>query len=113
MQSPSISLVKDISEEELRTFLFKNPKTIVKYHSHSNLYADHIAQIYNELSGHQKYREISFLRINAHENPVALNVVKLKNAPFLLTYHNGLLIDCSNVKSGEEVVNLLDKLVLN
>ncbi len=66
---------------------------------------------YRKISEESAFKNVSFLRMNAKENPVSSREVRLKGTPFFATYHNGLLADCGIAATETELREMLHSLL--
>src|SRR6478736_610040 len=102
--------VHDTNDAELRTLIFDYKKVIVKFTKEQCTVCERMAHIFSQLSNNPEYQNILFLRMDAAENPVSSQEVKLSGTPFFATYHKGMLPQCSLVSDKEGLVIMLNAL---
>lgn len=105
--------VHDTNDAELRTLIFDFRRVIVKFTKEQCTVCQRMAHIFSHLSNTPEYQNILFLRMDAKENPVSSQEVKLSGTPFFATYLNGLLNQCSLVSDKEALVTMLNALEEN
>lgn len=99
------------SDAELRSIIFEKEKVLVKFIDEDCAVCKKLAPSIEKFSNAPQYQEVTFLRLDASENPVSSKEVKLSGTPFFATYHKGTLKDCGLLSSEAEVQVLLDNLV--
>ena len=102
--------VKQATDSELRTLIHANEKVVVKFTKEQCTICERMARVYSQLSDSPTYQEITFLRMDAKENPVSSKEVNVSGTPFFATYLNGTLNQCSLVSDKEALVEMLDAL---
>ncbi|MFT2011239.1 thioredoxin family protein [Pontibacter sp. 13R65] len=101
----------DATDEDLRQLIFEHNYVIVKYLNEACEYCKLLAPPFEKFSRDGKYSKITFLRVDASENPVARAEVGGKDMPFFNIYKKGFLLDCGCIKTEEGVKELLNKLL--
>ncbi len=104
-------MVTESNDNELRKIIFERSKVIVKFTAKDCPVCKALEPKYRKISEEPVYQEISFLRMDAKENPVSSREVKLKGTPFFATYHNGTLTDCGIAATEEELREMLRRLL--
>ena len=99
------------SEEELRNLSYEKPYLAVKYHNDSIPFCQLLYEEYSELSEDEKYKDITFVRINADENRIAQQLIEKDVYSFMSIYKNGLLIESKTISDVEDIKVVLDKLL--
>ncbi len=102
--------VRDTNDAELRTLIYDHAKVIVKFTKEQCVVCERMARIFTQLSDSGEYQEITFLKMDANENPVSSQEVKMTGTPFFATYHNGMLTQCSLLSDKETLVEMLSEL---
>lgn len=105
-------MVKESNDNELRRVIFERDKVIVKFTDKDCPVCKVMRPKYNMLSDEPAFKDIYFMRMSAHENPVSSQEVKLTGTPFFATYHKGMLIDCGILSTEEGLREMLQKLLL-
>ena len=103
--------IKTSSDAELRSIIFEKERVIVKFIDDECAICKQLAPSLERFSDDPKYQGITFLRMEASENPVSSKEVKLTGTPFFATYYNGTLKNCGLYSSESEVKELLDSLL--
>lgn len=92
--------------------LQRHPNVVIKYHSEIACpVCVTLLPVYIRLSQKAEYSEITFVRMDADENPVAQKLIKDNKLPFLAVYKGGLLVECGTVKSGKEIEDMINNLL--
>lgn len=104
-------MVTESNDDELRKLIFERNKVIVKFTDKDCPVCKLMEPKYRKISEEPVYQEISFLRMDAKENPVSSREVRMKGTPFFATYHNGTLADCGIAATEEELREMLQKLL--
>lgn len=104
-------MVKESNDEELRRVIFEREKVIVKFTDVECPVCKVMRPKYNMMSDEPAFRDVYFMRMSAHENPVSSQEVKLTGTPFFAIYHKGMLIDCGILSTEGEVREMLQKLL--
>ena len=99
--------IRDTNDAELRTLIFDHRKVIVKFTKEQCTICERMARIFSQLADNPEYQEITFLRMDAKENPVSSQEVHLTGTPFFATYLNGLLTQCSLLSDKEALMEML------
>ena len=102
--------IRDTNDAELRTLIFDHQKVIVKFTIEQCVICERMARIYSQLSDNSEYREITFLRMDATENPVSSKEVNMTGTPFFATYLNGMLNQCSLLSDKAALIEMLGAL---
>ncbi|QHL88512.1 thioredoxin [Nibribacter ruber] len=100
------------SDAELRSIIFEKERVIVKFTDENCNVCKQLAPSMEKFSDDPKYQGITFLRMEASENPVSSKEVKLTGTPFFATYFNGTLKNCGLLSTEHEVKELLDSLLV-
>ncbi|MBA9079364.1 MULTISPECIES: thioredoxin family protein [Rufibacter] len=103
--------IQTSSDAELRSIIFAKERVIVKFIDENCTICKKLAPSVEKFSDDPKYQDITFLKMDASENPVSSKEVKLSGTPFFATYFKGTLKDCGLLSSEREVQALLDTLV--
>lgn len=103
--------IKQASDQDLRQGLYGDALVIVKYITEDCIICSQLENVYSRLSDDEKYKAVTFLRIDANQNPVAHREVGQKKMPFISIYRNALLLECATVGDEAGIKNLLNKLI--
>ena len=102
--------IRDTNDAELRTLIYDHKKVIVKFTKEQCTICERMARIFSKLSDSPTYQEITFLRMDAKENPVSSKEVNVSGTPFFATYLNGMLTQCSLLSDKEALMEMLGAL---
>lgn len=98
------------NDDHLRRLIFEKEKVIVKFVDETCPVCKQLAPSFTNFSSDPAYNDITFVRMNASENPVSSQEVRLTGTPFFATYRKGTLKECGVVSTEEEIKALLDSL---
>ncbi|CAN5918440.1 hypothetical protein BH24BAC1_BH24BAC1_07250 [soil metagenome] len=101
----------EATDNELRVLIFEHPRVIVKFVSEDCPVCEELSPYYRSCAQSPKYAEITFILMNAAENPVSSKEVALTGTPFFAAYRKGVLIFCSLISTEEGVESVLRKLL--
>lgn len=90
--------------------LKKHEKVIVKYYADWCGSCKLFAPKFRRIAGEDKFKEYTFLDINAEKNPEARKAGNVKNLPTFAIFKNGTLIESLSTNKEEAVLELLEKL---
>ena len=104
--------VRETSDENLIIELLLNERVILKYQTDScGKICEDLKEIFIATSSDKDYKDITFLRINADNNPIARKHIEKRKQPIMNIYLKGMLLECRTVGTKEKMQELLDKLV--
>jgi thiol-disulfide isomerase/thioredoxin len=98
------------TDQDFKTNLESNDKVVVKYFANWCGSCKLFAPKYRRLSDDDRFNGITFLDVNAEENPEARKMAGVSNLPFFAVFHNGELVDGAATNKEDKVVELLEKL---
>jgi hypothetical protein len=98
------------TDEDLRHLIYDNQYVSVKYHNDQFRICQELFPQYLRLSEDEKYKKITFVRVNADENLIAKKIIEKDVYSFMAIYKKGLLIESQTISSVEEIEHMLDKL---
>ena len=97
------------SNDDLRNFVYEKQYVIVMFETESNCpVCDQLIPVFARLS--EDYKNITFVSMNADDNPVAKKLIINDKQPFIGVYKEGLLVACSLVSSESDLTSMLNKL---
>ncbi len=99
-----------INDSDFETRIKDSEKVVVKYFADWCGSCKLFAPKYKRLSGDAQYDGITFLDVNAEENPIARKKVGVTNLPYFAIFKNGDLIDAVSSSKEEALTELLQKL---
>ncbi|WP_439882529.1 thioredoxin family protein [Pontibacter sp. MBLB2868] len=106
MRSPQIATDKD-----LRFLTYKYDYVIAEFVSDECPVCHEMTPVFEKMANAPSYKDVLFLIIDADENPVSSNQVKLTGTPFVATYKKSTLRNCRLIKDEDELRFILDQLI--
>jgi thioredoxin 1 len=98
------------TDSDFNQALSQNQDVIVKYFASWCGSCRLFAPKYKRLSEEESFKNISFLEVDAEENPKARKIAGVDNLPFFAVFKNGKLIEGGSAAKEEFVRALLEKL---
>lgn len=98
------------TDQDFKTNLESNDKVVVKYFANWCGSCKLFAPKYRRLSDDDRFNGITFLDVNAEENPEARKMAGVSNLPFFAVFQKGELVDGAATNKEDKVVELLEKL---
>jgi len=83
--------VTKITDAEFEETLQKNPKVVVKFYADWCGSCKLLGPKFRRLSEEEGLNEVTFLDVNAEENPEIRQKVGVNNLPYIATFKNGEL----------------------
>ena len=105
--------VTKVSDSEFVKELSAHPKVVVKYYADWCGSCKLFAPKFRRLSDDPKFEGITFLDVNAEENPEARGLAGVSNLPFFALFENGVLKETVSASKEEAVAAFIDKLNQN
>ncbi|MCC9136520.1 thioredoxin family protein [Pontibacter silvestris] len=103
--------ILESNDNELRRLIFEKDRVIVKFIDEDCPVCRALAPTFQNFASNPDYQNITFVRMNAKENPVSSKEVKMSGTPFFAIYRNGTLKDCGIVSTEDGLRDLLQKLL--
>ena len=66
---------------------------------------------FKRLSNDERFDGITFLDVNAEENPEARKMAGVNNLPFFAVFQNGELVDAQDTAKEDKVVEMIQKIL--
>ena len=89
--------------------LSNNEVVVVKYFANWCGSCKLFAPKFNRVSNEEQYSNITFLDVNAEENPQARKAAQVDNLPYLAVFKNGKLVEGSASSKEEYLRKLIEK----
>ncbi|MGZ5245300.1 MAG: thioredoxin family protein [Bacteroidia bacterium] len=97
------------SNDDLRKFVYDKQYVIVKFHTEEDCpVCVQMMPVFERLSN--EYQNITFVRMNADDNPIAKKLINKEKTPFIGIYKEGLLVECGLVSTENALVTMLNRL---
>ena len=85
-------------------------KVMVKYYADWCGTCRLFAPKFNRLAADERFKDITFLDVNAEQNPEARKIAGVDNLPFFAIFRNGQLVEATTSAKEEKVLEMLEKL---
>ncbi|MEN7547963.1 thioredoxin family protein [Rapidithrix thailandica] len=102
--------VEIATDSTFNQFLEKNDKVVVKYFANWCGSCRLFKPKFKRLSNDERFEGVTFLDVNAEENPEARKKAGVNNLPFFAVFKNGVLVEGVPTSKEDAVVELLGKL---
>lgn len=102
--------ITKVTDTEFSSIIKNDKKVIVKYYADWCGSCRLFAPKFNRLSNDERFNDITFLDVNAEQNPEARKAAGVSNLPFFAVFKNGELIEGATTSKEEYVVEMLQKL---
>jgi thiol-disulfide isomerase/thioredoxin len=104
-------MVVKVNDIEFAAKLVSEEKLIVKFYADWCGSCRLFAPKFTKLSNNEAYAGITFLDMNAEENPEARKLAGVNNLPFFATFKNGQLVKADNTSKEENVDAMIKELL--
>ncbi|GHA66286.1 thioredoxin family protein [Pontibacter akesuensis] len=102
--------ITESNDNDLRRLIFEKEKVVVKFVEEACPVCKTLAPAFARFSADPTFSDITFVRMNASENPVSSKEVKMTGTPFFAIYRNGTLVDCGIISTEAGLEELLLRL---
>ena len=102
--------VEVLNDQSFQEKLAASPSVVVKYYADWCGSCRLFAPKFRRLSENEAYNNISFVDINAEENPEARKMAGVTNLPFFAIYKDSKMVEGAATNKEDIVLELLDKL---
>lgn len=102
--------VEVLNDQNFVAHLESKERVVVKYFANWCGSCKLFAPKFRRLSDSEEYANISFVDVNAEENPEARKLAGVSNLPFFAVFKNGELIEGVATSNEDKVKELLGKL---
>lgn len=99
-----------LTDNEFPQTLADNERVVVKYFADWCGSCKLFAPKYRRLSDDERFTDVTFVDINAEENPEARKLANVDNLPFFATFRNGQLVEGGATAKEDVVVSMLERL---
>src|SRR5688500_11798450 len=89
------------TDDDLRKITFEYPYVCVKYHNDNFPICKELYPVYQKITQDKKYKNITFVRVDADENPIAKKLIQKDVYSFMAIYKKGLLLESRTIASGK------------
>ncbi|MEQ9303427.1 MAG: thioredoxin family protein [Marinoscillum sp.] len=98
------------TDNDFKEKLGNNDKVVVKYFADWCGNCRLFSPKFKRLSNEDKYSQVTFLDVNAEQNPEARKAGGVTNLPYFAIFKNGAFVEGFAGSKEEAVVDLIDKL---
>jgi thiol-disulfide isomerase/thioredoxin len=102
--------VQKVNDQEFKEQISNQSKVVVKFMADWCGNCKLFAPKYKRVSNEEENSNISFLEVNAEQNPEARKAAGVDNLPFLAVFKNGELLEGSASSKEDYLRSLLEKL---
>lgn len=102
--------VQILTDPEFTKTLGETERVVVKYYADWCGSCKLFAPKYRRLSDDERFAGVTFVDINAEENPEARKLANVDNLPFFATFRNGQLVEGMATAKEDVVVGMLERL---
>lgn len=102
--------VKLVTDEEFKEQISLNNKVVVKYYADWCGSCKLFAPKYKRISNDPQFEDMSFLDVNAEQNPEARKLAGVTNLPYFAIFKDGTLMETVASSKEEAVLELINKL---
>lgn len=110
MTTTILRQVVDTTDAHLRRFTHEYPKVFAKFTADHCARCTELAPCFARFADDPTNKNILFVRLRADENPVAQQLVLKRDAPFLVSYCQGRLLECDVLTTEAEIMAQLARL---
>jgi thioredoxin 1 len=103
-------MVKTITDIDFENEIKGSDKVVIKYFADWCGTCRLISPKFKKLSETDPYTGISFIEVNAEQNPIARKWANVNNLPFFAVVQNGELVEAASSGKEERVIELLSKI---
>ncbi|MDC0579511.1 thioredoxin family protein [Bacteroidia bacterium] len=103
--------VEESKDQDFNNQLVNHDKIVVKYYANWCGTCKLFSPKYKRLSNDERYANITFLDVNAEENPIARRLGGVDNLPFFAVFKDGNLVEGVATSKEEKLVEMLDSIL--
>lgn len=98
------------NDTNINDLLTANNKVVIKYYADWCGSCKLFAPKYKRLSDDERFNKLTFLDVNAEQNPEARKLAEVNNLPYFAVFSEGLLVEGSATSKEDNVVSMLEKI---
>lgn len=98
------------TDEDFKSTLAENDKVVVKYYADWCGSCRLFAPKFRRLSDDERFKEVTFLDVNAEKSPEARKLAGVTNLPFFATFKGGELMKGVATSKEDAVVEMINEL---
>lgn len=102
--------VINANDESFKDILLSKEKIIVKFYASWCGSCRLIAPKFKNLAANEAYNDVTFVEVDAENNPQLRALAKVNNLPFFATFKDKKLIDATTSSKIDEVEKLVENL---
>jgi len=97
-------------DSDFKSLISEKQDVVVKYYAGWCGACKLFAPKFRRLSEDERFSNVTFIDVNAEENPEARKLAGVDNLPFFATFKNGTLSEGKATSNEEQVVDMINKL---
>lgn len=105
------TMVQKVTDLEFSDLIKSQENVVVKYFANWCGSCRLFAPKFTKISNKEEYKNITFLEVNAEENPAARRFAGVSNLPFFAIIKNGELVKGDTTAKEEAVENMVKELI--
>lgn len=105
-----IMAIIQANDTNINDLLTANNKVVIKYYADWCGSCKLFAPKYKRLSDDERFNKLTFLDVNAEQNPEARKLAEVNNLPYFAVFSEGLLVEGSATSKEDNVVSMLEKI---
>ena len=102
--------IQVVTDNEFKEALASNDKVVVKYFANWCGSCKLFAPKYRRLSADERFVGVTFLDVNAEENPEARKLAGVDNLPFFAVFKDGKLVEGAATSLEPKVVEMIESI---
>ena len=102
--------VQVATDQDFNSIIGDNEKVVVKYFANWCGSCKLFAPKFRRLSGDDRFHGVSFLDVNAEENPEARKAAGVNSLPYFAVFKNGKLVEGAATSLETKVVEMIESL---
>ena len=98
------------NDQDFQNHLSENVNVVVKYYADWCGSCKLFAPKFKRLASDEKYKDYTFIDVNAEQNPQARKLGNVKSLPTFAIFNNGQLVDSICTTKEDNLIELIQKL---